>query len=138
MVDFAASPAAPTLTTRIGMAGLRVAGVVLTAIGILGIFLPLLPSTVFFLGAAACFAKSWPGAHRWLTTNRLFGREFREYQQEKGATVATKVTSIATLWLGMGLSAYLITPAWWVDVVLATIAVGVTWHLLALRTIRRS
>ncbi|MFN0095490.1 MAG: YbaN family protein [Dehalococcoidia bacterium] len=118
------------------MIGLRAAGVLLTAVGILGVFLPLLPSTVFFLGAAACFGKSWPAAHRWLTTNRLFGRQLQQYQREKGATMSTKLFSISSLWLGIGASAYFMQPAWWVDGLLAAIAIGVTWHLAALRTLR--
>src|SRR5262245_49643833 len=97
MVDFAASPTAPKLVTnRLGVIGLRLAGVLLVGIGILGIVLPLLPSTVFFLGAAACFGKSWPAAHRWLTTNRVFGRQLKDYQEHKSASTTTKVVSIAS------------------------------------------
>ena len=136
MVYFAATAVRPSLGNRAGMMGLRALGAVLTAVGVIGLFLPLLPSTVFFLGAAACFGRSWPSAHRWLTTNRLFGRQLREYQQEKGATLGTKAFSVATLWLGMGASAYALQPAWWVDAILATVAVAVTWHLVALRTLR--
>lgn len=113
------------------------AGGFLVGIGVLGIFLPLLPSTVFFLGAAACFGRRSPAAYRWLMTNRWFGRHLHDYQRERGATLSAKVTSIATLWLGIGSSAYFFVDSLWVRVVLLVIAVLVTWHLVALRTIRR-
>ena len=105
-------------------------------IGILGIFLPLLPSTVFFLMAMGCYGKSSPSAYRWMTTNRLFGQHLREYREEKGATIATKIVSIATLWIGIGASEYFIDNLW-VRLLLVGIAIAVTAHLFLLRTIRR-
>ena len=116
---------------------LMAAGGLLVAIGVLGVFLPLLPSTVFFLGAAACFGKSSPRAYRWLTTNRWFGKHLRHYREERGATPAAKVLSIITLWAGIGLTAYLFRDVLWVDAILLLVAVGVSWHLVSLRTIRR-
>lgn len=111
-------------------------GSVLVGIGILGIFLPLLPSTVFFLGAAALYGRSSPRAYRWLTTNRWFGRHLQDYKEQRGATVGAKVWSIATLWVGIGVSEYFIGVPW-VQVLLVAIGVAVTIHLVTLRTIRR-
>lgn len=111
-------------------------GSLLVAVGVVGIFLPLLPSTVFFLMAAGCYGKSSPSAYRWLTTNRWFGKELREYREEKGATVQSKLLSIATLWIGIGLSVYLIDNLW-VRLSLLGVALAVSAHLLKLNTIRR-
>lgn len=113
-------------------------GSLLTGIGILGIFLPLLPSTVFFLMAAGCFGKSSPSAYRWLTTNRLFGEQLRHYKEHKGATIRSKVISVSTLWLGIATSAYFFHLPLWVDALLAAIAVAVSIHLVRLQTIRTS
>ncbi len=112
-------------------------GSLLVGVGVLGIFLPLLPSTVFFLLALGCYGKSSPSAYRWMTTNRLFGRHLREYREEKGATLQTKVVSIATLWIGIGASEYFIDNLW-IRLGLVAIALGVTTHLVLLRTIRRT
>ncbi len=111
-------------------------GSLLVGIGILGIFLPLLPSTVFFLGAAGLYGRSSPRAYRWLTTNRWFGRHLRDYKEQRGATVGAKVWSIATLWIGIGVSEYFLDLPW-VQLLLVAIGVGVTIHLVTLRTIRR-
>jgi len=111
-------------------------GSLMVAIGVLGMFLPLLPSTVFFLIAAGLYGKSSPGAYRWLTTNRLFGQNLRDYREERGATVGTKVFSIGSLWVGIGASEFVV-DAMWVRLLLLAIAAAVTIHLLKLRTIRR-
>lgn len=112
-------------------------GSLLVGIGILGIFLPLLPSTVFFLLAAGCYGKSSPGAYRWLTTNRWFGKPLRDYREEKGATIAAKAYSVGSLWLGIGVTEYFLIESLWVRLTLFAIAIAVSVHLLTLRTIRR-
>ncbi len=113
-----------------------VLGSLLVGVGILGIILPLLPSTVFFLMAAGCYGKGSPAAYRWLTTNRWFGQELREYREDRGATLRSKVLSIATLWVGIGISELLIDNIW-IRIALVVVALGVTAHLVMLKTIRR-
>lgn len=112
------------------------AGSLLVGIGVLGIFLPLLPTTIFLILAAACYGKSSRRAYTWLTTNRVFGGYLRNYKEHKGATVRAKVMSIGSLILGIGSTIYFFGLPLWVDLVLVGIAIGVTWHLLALETIR--
>jgi uncharacterized membrane protein YbaN (DUF454 family) len=111
-------------------------GSLLVGIGVLGIFLPLLPSTVFFLMAAGCYGKSSPGAYRWLTTNRFFGRHLKDYKEERGATLGAKAMSIGSLWIGIGLTEYFVDQLW-IRLALGLIAIAVTVHLVRLRTIRR-
>jgi len=137
MGELEGSSAAPRQATTRGIRRWVYVGLgsVLVGVGILGIFLPLLPSTVFFLGAAGLYGKSSPGAYRWLTTNRWFGRHLRAYKEERGATVGTKVWSVVTLWAGIGVSEYFIGIPW-VQLLLIAIGVAVTVHLVTLRTIR--
>lgn len=124
-------------SSRLTRIVLRIVGGLLVGLGVLGMFLPLLPTTIFLLGAAACFGKSSPGAYRWLTTNRVFGRHLREYREERGATLGTKVFSISSLWIGIGAAVYLVRDMPWLEVVLIAIAMAVTVHLLSLRTIHK-
>ena len=123
-------------TSRVARYSYVAGGSALVAIGVLGIFLPLLPTTIFFILAAACYSRSSPGAHRWLTTNRYFGSYLRNYQEHRGATVGTKITSLVALWLGIGAADYFLTLPVWVEILLIGIAAGVSIHLLRLRTIR--
>lgn len=112
------------------------AGVGLVVIGTIGIFIPLLPTTIFLILAAACFGRSSPAAYRWLTTNRLFGPVLWDYHEGGGATLRTKAGSIVILWAGLALAAWLVGNLW-VDVALAGIGVAVTVHLVRLRTVAR-
>lgn len=125
-------------TNRIARYAYIAGGSFLVGIGILGIFLPLLPSTIFFLLAAGCYSRSSPSAHHWLTTNRYFGSSLRNYHEHRGATMRAKVTSIGALWLGIGLAIYLLWPMLWIESVLLLIAILVSAHLVRLRTISAS
>ncbi len=111
-------------------------GSLLVGVGVLGVFLPLLPHTIFFLLAAACYARGSERAHRWLLTNRLFGRYLRNYRERQGATPGTKAVTIAMLWIGLGVSVWLITPPVWLYALLAAVGAGVTIYVLRLRTLR--
>ena len=86
-------------------------GTLFVAIGALGVVLPLLPHTIFFLLAAACYARGSERAHTWLMTNRFFGRYLRNYSEHRGATPGTKAVTIAMLWIGLALSAWLLAPS---------------------------
>lgn len=111
------------------------AGVLLVGVGVVGILLPLLPSTIFFILAGACFARSSATAHRWLTTNRIFGTRLRAYHEKRGATLGTKVVTLTSLWLGIGFAAWVVGFEVWISVGLAAIAVAVSAHLLMLTTV---
>jgi uncharacterized membrane protein YbaN (DUF454 family) len=113
------------------------AGSVLVVIGVAGIFLPILPSVEFFLLAGICFARSSPAAHRWLTTNRLFGNRLRDYQEGRGATLATKLVTFAMLLGSVSATILLFDSPAWANVLLALVVIGITLHLATLRTIRR-
>lgn len=115
---------------------LLIGGIVLVSIGVLGMFIPLLPTTIFFILAAWCFARSSERFHHWLHHNRLFGKYLRNYRGKGGMTIRSKVFSIAFLWLGISASAIITTDNLYVRILLAAIAVGVTWHLLAIKTIK--
>jgi uncharacterized membrane protein YbaN (DUF454 family) len=117
---------------------LLIGGFVLLGIGILGMFLPLLPTTIFFILAAWCFARSSERFHHWLHHNRLFGKYLRNYRTKGGMTFGSKVFSISFLWVGIIASGLFATGNLYVRILLAAIAIGVTWHLLAIKTITDS
>jgi uncharacterized membrane protein YbaN (DUF454 family) len=113
---------------------LIISGFVLTGIGIAGMFLPLLPTTIFLLLAAWCFARSSEKFYKWLHNNRLFGKYLSDYSSGKGMTLRSKVFSISFLWLGLILSGIFATEVLFVRILLLFIGIGVTWHLLAIKT----
>jgi uncharacterized membrane protein YbaN (DUF454 family) len=110
------------------------AGVLLVAIGIIGIFLPLLPTTIFLILASACFVKSSPRANEWLRNHKLLGAYIDNYQNKTGLTRNAKIAYIITLWTSIFLSAFLLTKELYIQILLLVIAVGVTIHLLLIKT----
>jgi uncharacterized membrane protein YbaN (DUF454 family) len=112
------------------------AGTFFLALGIVGIVLPILPTTPFLLLAAACSARGSRRFYDWLLGNRVFGRYIRNYREGRGITFRDKAVSIGLLWLTILLSVLLVVRNLWVKIVLIAIAVGVSTYLLAIRTLR--
>lgn len=118
----------------IGVVVLRTLGVLAVGLGVLGVFVPLLPTTPFLLLAAACFARSSDRFYRWLLGNRWLGSYIRDYREHRATTKAVKVASITMLWVSIGAAVAFAADGWIVRSVLLAVAVGVTVHLLSLRT----
>lgn len=97
-------------------------------------FIPLLPTTPFLLLAAACYIRSSPRTYRWLMSNRLLGNYIRSYRSGAGVPLRVKAFTLCVLWLTIGYSALYVVQSVWVQLGLGLIAVGVTAHILAIRT----
>lgn len=109
-------------------------GTVCVALGVLGMFLPLLPTTVFLLAAAYCYSKSSERFHNWLLSNKLCGKYISNYKSGRGMTVRNKVTSLLSMWLSIGLSIWFVGGKLWVSIMLAAIALAITTHILWIKT----
>ncbi|HEY6437387.1 MAG TPA: YbaN family protein, partial [Ignavibacteriaceae bacterium] len=107
-----------------------VSGVLLVAIGVIGIFLPILPTTIFLILASACFIKSSPKANEWLRNHKILGMYIKNYQDKSGLTIKAKIFNIFFLWIMILSSAYIFTEELFIKLLLFAIAVGVTIHLL--------
>lgn len=103
-------------------------------LAVLGIFLPLLPTTPFLLLAAFCFARSSPRFYQWLITNRWFGEYLNRYRSGQGMQMKHKVVALALMWPAMLYSAFMVLSSPWGQISLMLIALGVTWHLWRLPT----
>lgn len=114
------------------------AGSLCVALGVLGIFLPLLPTTPFLLLAAICYAKGSPRLLNWLLNNRWFGRYIADYRAGRGIPRREKILTLIALWLTIGLTIAFAVSLWWVQVLLIAIALGVTVHLLMVKTFQRA
>ena len=109
-------------------------GFLQVAIGVIGIFLPLLPTTIFLILASICFLKSSPKANDWLRNHKILGGYIDNYQNKTGLTRNSKIINIVTLWTSISLSAFLLTNELYIRIILLAIAIGVTIHLLMIKT----
>jgi len=109
-------------------------GSVSVVLGVIGIFVPLWPTTCFLLLAGWCFARSSQRAERWLHENRLFGRYLRDYREHGVISARVRTTSLVTLWAFIGLSAFLLAQQLWAVALLLLVAGAVTAHLFSLPT----
>ena len=108
---------------------LIVAGTLSTGLGIIGVFVPILPTTPFLLLAAACYMRSSERSYRWLINNRIFGAYVRNYIEGKGMPVRIKIFTILLLWLAIGLSITFGVQNIVIRIVLICVAIGVTVHI---------
>ncbi len=106
-------------------------------LGILGMFVPILPTTPFLLLSAALFAKSSDFYYQWLLTHKHFGPYIKDFRENKSIPLKIKVFSIALLWVTILISTIFAAKGMvWLQVMLLAIAVGVTIHILSFKTKR--
>jgi uncharacterized membrane protein YbaN (DUF454 family) len=103
-------------------------GWISVGLGMIGMVLPILPTTCFLLLAGACFARSSPPAWHWLHHNRLFGRYLRDYRECRVIPLRIKVVSLAVLWLTIG-STVIAVDHLLVRVIVLLVALIVTAHV---------
>jgi len=106
------------------------------ALGVIGIFLPVLPTTPFLLLAAACFARSSPRFYHWLVDHPRLGPWIRDYLEGNGIPLKGKVYAIGLMWLSIGFSCWLV-PSMWARGFMLLSATGVTIYILRQKTLRR-
>jgi uncharacterized membrane protein YbaN (DUF454 family) len=113
-------------------------GAVSVAFGVIGIFVPLWPTTCFLLLAGWCFARSSPRAERWLHENRLFGKYLKDYRERGIISHQVRRASLIVLWVFIGASAFMFLGRLWVVALLLIVAAAVTLHLYSLPTEARA
>ncbi len=102
--------------------------------GVIGIFLPLVPTIPFLLLAAACFARSSVRFHTWLVEHDQLGPLLKDYLTSGGIPLRAKKIAIGMIWISFPLSALLFVPLLWGKIVLLVIAAAITLYLLRLPT----
>lgn len=112
---------------------LIVAGSISFALGILGIFLPLLPTTPFLLLTATCYAKASPKFYNWLMNHSVFGPYIHDFRSKQGIPRRTKIKAISMILLCFTISSFFI-PLLPVKIAFFAVGVGVIAYLLKLPT----
>jgi uncharacterized membrane protein YbaN (DUF454 family) len=123
----------PVRAGRVLRVVLLAAGSFLLAIGMVGIVVPVLPTTPFLILAAICYARSSSRYYRWLVSNRLFGRYLDDYLHGKGISWKVRAGTLVFLWGVMMVTAFVFVGTLWLRILLFVIAAGVTVHVVMLR-----
>ena len=128
---------APRSATGTRRWALLICGTLSLGLGLLGIFVPLLPTTCFLLLAAWCYARSSQRLYDRLLNARLIGPYLSKYRDSRVIPPRVKVAALVMMWITIGY-AVLTYPNIWVRLTLLAIAVGVTIHLQKLPAQRKS
>jgi uncharacterized membrane protein YbaN (DUF454 family) len=130
--DTTALPATVAVVQRpFRRAALLICGTLSLGLGVVGIFVPLLPTTCFLLVAAWCYARSSSKLYDRLMKARWIGPYLRRYRDERSIPVHVKVASVVMMWITIGYSAF-VFPNMLIRAALLLTAVAVTWHLYRL------
>lgn len=117
---------------------LAILGGVAFGLGVVGIFVPLLPTTPFLLLAAALWVRSSPRLYAWLLSHRRLGSYIRNFRENRAIPLRAKVLSLALMWGTMLWCIFVpLSGWWWAQLALLAVALGVTWHILSFATLPR-
>lgn len=114
-------------------------GCISFVLGVIGIFVPLLPTTPFLLLAAALWVRSSPRLYGWLLAHPCFGEYVRNFRENRAIPFRAKIISLSLMWGTMLYCIFwLLTGWWWAQALLLAVAIGVTWHILSFATLKKN
>jgi uncharacterized membrane protein YbaN (DUF454 family) len=111
-------------------------GTLCVALGVIGIFLPLMPTTVFLLLAAACYARSSDRFYQKLINHRFLGIYIHNSREGRGMRRRDKTITLVLLWLSIGATIVWTAHSLWLRLLLLAIATGVTVHVATIPAFR--
>lgn len=118
--------------SKTGRVLLTAVGLLSLLAGIVGIFVPVWPTTCFLLLSTACFSRSSDRLYRWMSTNSWFGSHLRQYRETGGIDIRVRNLSLVSLWAALLLSIALVKASVWLVIGLLAIGIAVSVHLLKL------
>jgi hypothetical protein len=114
-----------------------IAGTIALGIGVVGIIVPVLPTTPFLLLAAICYMRGSQRLYNALLCNRFIGSYVRNYLEGRGMSLKMKIWTLSLLWAAIAYTAVLATDSIIIRIILAVVLTGVTIHVLLIRTTKQ-
>lgn len=113
---------------------LVIIGTVSFVLGIIGIFLPVLPTTPFLLLSAACYARGSVRFYNWLMNNRIFGQYIHDWRTRQCIPLRTKIFAISLILITIGSSVVFFIPILAVKIGVSAVGLAVTVYLIQIKT----
>lgn len=110
------------------------AGTLCLGLGIIGVFVPVLPTTPFLLLASYCYARSSTRLHQWLLANRLFGRHIRDWEEHRSLPLKAKMLISLLLASVFALTVSFAIPYLALKILLILLGIGVTIYIWRIPT----
>lgn len=111
-------------------------GSISLALGVIGIFLPLLPTTPFLLLSAALYVRSSEKLYQWLIHQKYLGNYIRHFREHKAIPLRAKIFSITMVWITLTYCAIMISDEIWIKSLFLILAISITWHILSYKTLK--
>lgn len=106
------------------------------ALGIIGIFLPVLPTTPFLLLSAALYVRSSEKLYLWLINQKHLGTYIRNFREHKAIPLRAKAVSISMIWITLIYCAIAISDTIWIKTLFIALAIAITCHILSYKTLK--
>ena len=125
-------PPAPSVRTCPGVRrALILFGGLNVGLGVLGVFVPLLPTTIFLLIACWAFSKSSPRFHRWLIRHPRFGHAIRAWHETGAIAPRAKLMAVATMAASLAIVTLFIAEGWILPAILAVILTAISAYIVS-------
>ena len=115
---------------------LIILGSICLALGVIGIFLPLLPTTPFLLLTAALYFRSSEKLYQWLIQQKHLGSYIRNFREYRAIPLRAKIISVSMVWITLIYCTITISEQIWVKSLFIILAIGITWHILSYKTLK--
>ncbi|MBR5194237.1 MAG: YbaN family protein [Bacteroidaceae bacterium] len=115
---------------------LIILGSISLALGVIGIFLPLLPTTPFLLLSAALYVRSSENLYNWLIHQKYLGTYIRNFREHKAIPLHAKIISVTLVWATLLYCAIVISENIFLSIALLVLATAVSWHILSYKTLK--
>ena len=112
-------------------------GSISLALGVIGIFLPLLPTTPFLLLSATLYVRSSDKLYQWLIHQKHLGTYIRNFREHRAIPLRAKIISVSMVWITLSYCAITISGNIWIKALFIVLAICITWHILSYKTLKR-
>ena len=115
---------------------LIILGSISLVLGVIGIFLPLLPTTPLLLLSAALYVRSSEKMYQWLIHHKYLGTYIRNFQEHRAIPLRAKIISVSMVWISLIYCSITISENLWIIAMFIVLAIGISWHILSYKTLK--